>query len=141
MSDSRIDPDAPSLDLNTYTVEASKVQGNTIDLPFNGKPMVTIRPDGQLEFGEDYQPDAAAQVFWDAVRRFAPTQMEQQFGKPLAARVDAQLKAGQEAEQALTKLRQEVDGMRNCCAANRPRLSRMRDLLDMPASDPGEPTT
>lgn len=32
-------------------------------------------------------------------------------------------------------LRQEVDGMCNCCLTNRPRLRRMRKLLNMPADD------
>lgn len=43
-------------------------------------PMVTIHPDGRLEFGEGYTPDEAARRFWDALRHFAP----QQFRGPTA---------------------------------------------------------
>ncbi len=32
-----------------------------------GKTMVTIRPDGTIEYGEGYTPDAAAKAFWDAM--------------------------------------------------------------------------
>lgn len=37
-------------------------------------PMVTIHPDGTLEYGESYTPDEAAQQFWAAMRRWAPRQ-------------------------------------------------------------------
>ena len=33
-----------------------------------GKLLVTIKPDGSLEYGSDYTPDAAAKAFWDAVQ-------------------------------------------------------------------------
>lgn len=29
--------------------------------------MVTIQPDGSIEYGQGYTPDAAAKIFWDAV--------------------------------------------------------------------------
>ncbi len=29
--------------------------------------LVTIRPDGTIEYGEGYTPDAAAKEFWDAI--------------------------------------------------------------------------
>ena len=29
--------------------------------------MVTIHPDGSIEYGENYKPDEAAKAFWDAV--------------------------------------------------------------------------
>jgi hypothetical protein len=29
--------------------------------------LVTIRPDGTIEYGPNYTPDAAAKVFWDAI--------------------------------------------------------------------------
>ena len=32
-----------------------------------GKTYVVIKPDGKIEYGEDYTPDAAAKAFWDAV--------------------------------------------------------------------------
>jgi hypothetical protein len=44
----------------------------------NGRPLVTIHPDGRVELGEGYEPDAAARAFWDAVQRLSPTS----FGAP-----------------------------------------------------------
>jgi hypothetical protein len=38
----------------------------------DGIPLVTIHPDGQLDYGPNYTPDEAARVFWDALRRLAP---------------------------------------------------------------------
>ncbi|GGW98555.1 hypothetical protein [Streptomyces chartreusis] len=35
-------------------------------------PLVTIHPDGELEYGPDYTPDEAARRFWDALRHLAP---------------------------------------------------------------------
>lgn len=32
-------------------------------------PLVTIRPDGTIEYGENYTPDAAAAAFWEAIGR------------------------------------------------------------------------
>lgn len=32
-----------------------------------GKPLVTIKPDGTLEYGDGYTPDKAARAFWAAV--------------------------------------------------------------------------
>ncbi len=32
----------------------------------NSEPLVTIRPDGKIEYGPNYTPDAAAKVMWDA---------------------------------------------------------------------------
>ena len=29
--------------------------------------LVSIKPDGTLEYGKDYTPDAAAKVFWEAM--------------------------------------------------------------------------
>ncbi|MEV8344591.1 hypothetical protein [Streptomyces niveus] len=44
----------------------------------NGRPLVTIHPDGRVELGENYEPDEAARVFWDAVQRLSPDS----FGAP-----------------------------------------------------------
>lgn len=35
-------------------------------------PLVTIHPDGTLDYGPDYTPDEAARCFWGALRRLAP---------------------------------------------------------------------
>lgn len=37
----------------------------------DGQLTVGIRPDGQIETGPNYEPDAAAREFWDAVTRAA----------------------------------------------------------------------
>ncbi|REE61472.1 hypothetical protein BX257_4051 [Streptomyces sp. 3212.3] len=52
--------------------------------------LVAIHPDGRLEYGPDYTPDAAARAFWEAMaaRRRSP---EVVFGAPLAACIDAEL--------------------------------------------------
>lgn len=36
------------------------------------KPLVTIRNDGVLIYGEGYEPDAAARTFWEAMALHAP---------------------------------------------------------------------
>jgi hypothetical protein len=38
----------------------------------DGHPLVTIHPNGTLEYGPTYQPDEAAQQFWDALRHYMP---------------------------------------------------------------------
>lgn len=38
----------------------------------NGKMLVRIHADGSLEYGEDYDPDKAAKVFWEALAANAP---------------------------------------------------------------------
>lgn len=35
-------------------------------------PLVTIHPNGTLEYGPGYTPDEAARTFWDALRRLMP---------------------------------------------------------------------
>lgn len=32
-----------------------------------GKVLVTIKPDGEIIYGDDYTPDVAAQAFWAAI--------------------------------------------------------------------------
>jgi hypothetical protein len=39
----------------------------------NGTPLVTIHPNGTLEYGPGYSPDEAARRFWDAMRVYMPT--------------------------------------------------------------------
>lgn len=38
----------------------------------SGRPLVTIHPNGTLEYGEGYDPDDAARRFWDALRVHMP---------------------------------------------------------------------
>jgi predicted Zn-ribbon and HTH transcriptional regulator len=46
---------------------------NIVILGEDGRtPLVTIHPDGTLEYGPGYTPDEAASRFWDALRRIAP---------------------------------------------------------------------
>lgn len=72
----------------------------------NGRPIITVHPDGSLEYGDDYTPDTAAQAFWDAVQRFTPPAMVQEFGAPLTARINAELAAGQLAQEQVKRLDQ-----------------------------------
>jgi hypothetical protein len=88
-----------------------------------------------MTFGPDYTPDDAARLFWQAVQDAASPPAVRAFGPRLHARINEHMKAGQEAEQALAGLRDEMARMCNCCATNRPRLRRMRELLGMPADD------
>ncbi|MFI5990235.1 hypothetical protein ACIBAC_00075 [Streptomyces sp. NPDC051362] len=67
----------------------------------DGQPMVTIHPDGRMEFAGSYSPEPAARAFWDMVRRFAPTPAAQEFGAPLKARIDKALARGERAESLL----------------------------------------
>lgn len=96
-------------DLAPLTISAAKVQPSAYVIPAsNGRPLVTIRPDGSIEFGEDYQPDEAAGAFWEAVQRLAPTGMEQEYGKPLTARINAELAAGEKAQKRLEAVTEAV---------------------------------
>ena len=36
------------------------------------QPLVSIHPDGTLEYGPGYDPDEAARRFWDALRHYMP---------------------------------------------------------------------
>lgn len=36
------------------------------------EPLVIVHMDGRLEYGPNYDPDKAAQVFWEAVARWGP---------------------------------------------------------------------
>ncbi|MGW2550098.1 hypothetical protein [Streptomyces sp. NPDC001635] len=83
-------------------ISAQRMTASTIRIPdTDNQPMVTIHPDGQLEFGENYDPDEAARAFWGAVKRFAPSPEVGQFGAPLAARINSELACGEEAESLL----------------------------------------
>lgn len=90
-------------ELEGVTITAAQPLAPSIVLPFNNKPMVTIRPDGTLEFGEDYQPDEAARTFWDAVEQMA---RNIQFGAPLNASINAELASGQRAQKQVERLDQ-----------------------------------
>jgi hypothetical protein len=39
----------------------------TISTGPSQEAFVVIRPDGTIEYGKDYTPDAAAKAFWDAL--------------------------------------------------------------------------
>lgn len=38
----------------------------------NGVLLVRIGIDGEIEYGDGYDPDETARVFWDAIARHAP---------------------------------------------------------------------
>lgn len=96
-------PVTPSLE--DITISAAQAQPSLITISNTvNKPIVTIRPDGRLEFGEGYQPDEAARVFWDAVQRLTPSPMIQEFGASLTARINAELAAGQRAQKQVERI-------------------------------------
>lgn len=54
-------------DASLYTI-SSNVHSDTITINgAGGDAMVSISPDGNIEYGEDYTPDEAAKVFWEAI--------------------------------------------------------------------------
>jgi hypothetical protein len=77
--------------MDGWSIAASRIQHGTISVPFNGQPLVTIHPDGRLEFRDGYTPDEAAASFWEAVQCLAPDPMTREFGAPLKARINAEL--------------------------------------------------
>lgn len=58
------------VDLNATIVRPKDWDHFTLlEITINGEDYVTIKPDGTAKFGPKYRPDAAAQIFWDAVAR------------------------------------------------------------------------
>lgn len=99
--------------IDSIAIPADQVQAVKIPPPpivhitgANGQPLVSVHPDGRTEFGDGYHPDEAARVFWDAVQRLVPPAMVREYGRPLTARINEHLKAGQEAEQAIARVQQ-----------------------------------
>lgn len=101
-------PDTLTSDAQSgFTVAAARLEPNAINLPFNGRPLVTINlNDGTLQFADGYEPDEAARLFWEAVQRHQPDPMTREFGAPLTATINAHLKAGEEAERKVARLDQ-----------------------------------
>ena len=61
-------------DLEGVSITAAKEIPASIVIPIgNSQPLVTIHPDGRLEYGDGYEPDATARLFWEAVQRLQPT--------------------------------------------------------------------
>ncbi|WP_097865874.1 hypothetical protein [Streptomyces sp. rh34] len=90
----------------------------SISIPGANGPLVTIHPDGRLEYGPGYEPDEAARLFWDAMRRWAPSPMEKQFGRPLTERINANLARGQKAEETLRTLALMFEGLQRLLATS-----------------------
>jgi hypothetical protein len=72
MSDDRADLqfDAKTIILGTDTTVVASP--SVIQIAGRGRPLVTLHPDGRLEYGEDYTPDEAARMFWEAVAGMSP---------------------------------------------------------------------
>ena len=45
---------------------------NLMLVGLNGKVLVTINPNGTIEYGKDYTPDKAAKMFWEALGQDMP---------------------------------------------------------------------
>ncbi|THA22757.1 hypothetical protein E6R18_32950 [Streptomyces sp. A1277] len=91
-------------------ITATNVTAATITIPGESGPLVTIHPDGRLEYGPGYDPDKAARTFWEAMGRHATP--EKQFGRPLARAIDAELARGREAEATVEALRERLPVLR-----------------------------
>lgn len=48
---------------------APEASRNDLVIGTRGNPLVVIKPDGSLEYGQQYKPDEAAMVFWEALAR------------------------------------------------------------------------
>ncbi|MER7815635.1 hypothetical protein [Streptomyces sp. NPDC096153] len=86
----------------------------------NGQPLVTVHFDGRLEFGSEYEPDAAARLFWEAIGRWGPGPMVREHGRPLAERINQHLARGQQAEEALDELRTLAEGWKSVMRPGEP---------------------
>ena len=83
---------------------ADPLPGNIVIRPVHNRPpLVTIHPDGTLEYGPDYTPDEAARVFWDAMAARAQS-METLYGRGLSESVNQHLAAGEKAEAAIERV-------------------------------------
>lgn len=50
------------------TIGIAQTKPGSISFCMGGNAaLVTIRPDGTIEYGEGYTPDTAAKAFWDAM--------------------------------------------------------------------------
>ncbi|MFJ1782445.1 hypothetical protein ACIOKA_37700 [Streptomyces anulatus] len=90
---------------NVMQITATNVTSTaSITIPGTTGPLVTIHPDGRLEYGPGYEPDETARLFWEAVQRWAPSSMEKQFGRPLTQSINAELARGEEALDAVQRI-------------------------------------
>lgn len=56
-----------SADIGSQTLTFGNFNSNLSLTVSVGKTYVTIKPDGEIVYGEGYTPDAAAKAFWDAL--------------------------------------------------------------------------
>lgn len=69
--------------------------------------IMAIHSDGRVEIGDSHTTDQAAAAFWHAVQNLATRYgVEQQFGTHLVDRIEAELKAGREAQRKVERLDQ-----------------------------------
>jgi hypothetical protein len=96
--------------LQGASITAAKMELSSplLSIDGNGTPKVVLHRDGRLEFGDDYNPDAAARAFWDAIQRLTPDPMTQEFGAPLKARINAELAAGEKAQKQVEAITEAV---------------------------------
>jgi hypothetical protein len=70
-----------------------------IEIRRDGKSMVTVHPDGRVEYHGEYAPDEAARAFWEALSTFCPTR---QYAEALAA-LSAEKEKRQAAQGGVTE--------------------------------------
>jgi hypothetical protein len=56
-------------DIDADPASPEPLEAGTLVLGIGGKVIVSFRPDGRMEFGENYEPEEAARLFWQAVAR------------------------------------------------------------------------
>lgn len=89
-----------------------------ISAPGDGGILWAIHPDGRVELGDGYTPDEAAASFWEAVQRLASDPMTREFGAPLKARINAELAAGERAQETLAALAPMFEGLARLIATS-----------------------
>lgn len=58
-------------------ITAPKVPAGALQIwdDTHSEPLVTITYSGQITYGPHYTPDAAAKIFWEAIRTLCPTKL------------------------------------------------------------------
>lgn len=72
MTTSHDGPTIRTSDIAAYTVAEMPPPHIVINGEDQRTPLVTIHPNGELEYGPDYTPDEAARRFWEALQHYMP---------------------------------------------------------------------
>lgn len=61
--------------MNDYTLKTAKPEDSLITIYMHHEALVTIKPNGDLEYGKNYTPDAAAKIFWETLAKTNPAKL------------------------------------------------------------------